>query len=235
MPRFGIHYHVAIDGISLWLVMLTVFITPIAAYASFGSIHVAHQGLVLRAPAPRGRDDGRFVSLDLFLFYVFWELMLIPMYVMIGVWGGTNRIRSAIKFFLYTMFGSHADARRHPVRGVRVRRSERRAAELRLLRSAAPGAPAHLQLWFLGAFTLAFVIKVPMFPSTRGSRRAHGGAHGGLHHPGRRHAQDGDVRVPALLDGALPRGELEFAPTWRASRCWAASSTARSARGSRRT
>ncbi|MGA3122211.1 MAG: proton-conducting transporter membrane subunit, partial [Polyangiaceae bacterium] len=106
MPRFGIHYHVAIDGISLWLVMLTVFITPIAAFASFGSIHVRLKDWCFALLLLEGAMLGAFVSADLFLFYVFWELMLIPMYVMIGVWGGTDRIRSAMKFFIYTMFGS---------------------------------------------------------------------------------------------------------------------------------
>jgi NADH-quinone oxidoreductase subunit M len=106
IERFGIHYHVAIDGISLWLVILTVFITPIAAYASFGSIHNRLKDWCFALLLLEAGMVGAFVALDLFLFYVFWELMLIPMYVMIGVWGGTNRIKAALKFFLYTMAGS---------------------------------------------------------------------------------------------------------------------------------
>ena len=106
LPRFGIHYHLAIDGISLWLVMLTVFITPIAAYASFGPIQTRIKDWCFALLLLEGGMLGSFLALDLFLFYVFWELMLVPMYVMIGVWGGANRIKSAVKFFLYTMFGS---------------------------------------------------------------------------------------------------------------------------------
>ena len=106
LPRFGIHYHLAIDGISFWLVLLTAFITPIATYASFGSVDKRIKDWCFALLLLEGGMLGAFLAVDLFVFYIFWELMLIPMYVMIGVWGGTNRIKSAIKFFLYTMFGS---------------------------------------------------------------------------------------------------------------------------------
>src|SRR5207245_2417347 len=106
MPGMGIRYHVAIDGISLWLVILTTFITPIAAYASFGSIKTRIKELCFAFLLLQGAMIGAFVSLDLFLFYVFWELMLVPMYVMIGIWGGPEKVKAAIKFFLYTMTGS---------------------------------------------------------------------------------------------------------------------------------
>ncbi|MBL8605661.1 MAG: NADH-quinone oxidoreductase subunit M [Myxococcales bacterium] len=163
IERFGIHYHVAIDGITLWLVMLTTFITPIAAYASFGSINTRIKDWCFALLLLEAAMIGAFVSLDLFLFYVFWELMLIPMYVMIGVWGGTNRIKSAIKFFLYTMFGSVLML----------------AAILYLAYSYSrlTGTPSfdyfelqrvllprNVQLVLFGAFALSFLIKVPMFP-----------------------------------------------------------------------
>jgi NADH-quinone oxidoreductase subunit M len=164
MPRFGIHYHVAIDGISIWLVMLTVFITPIAAYASFGSIHVRIKDWCFALLLLEGAMIGAFVSLDLFLFYVFWELMLIPMYVMIGVWGGTNRIYSAMKFFLYTMFGSLlmlGAALYVAYAYAEVTGGQPSFDYFDLQRLV---LPRHLQLWLWAAFTLAFVIKVPMFP-----------------------------------------------------------------------
>jgi NADH-quinone oxidoreductase subunit M len=164
MPRFGIHYHVAIDGISIWLVMLTVFITPIAAYASFGSIHVRIKDWCFALLLLEGAMIGAFVSLDLFLFYVFWELMLIPMYVMIGVWGGTNRIYSAMKFFLYTMFGSLlmlGAALYVAYAYAQVTGGQPSFDYFDLQRLV---LPRHLQLWLWAAFTLAFVIKVPMFP-----------------------------------------------------------------------
>lgn len=106
VERFGIHWHLAVDGISLWLVILTVFITPIAAYASFGSIDRRIKDWCFSLLLLEATMIGAFVALDVFLFYVFFEMVLIPMYVMIGVWGGTNRIKASIKFFLYTMAGS---------------------------------------------------------------------------------------------------------------------------------
>src|SRR6202011_4407175 len=81
-------------------------IVPIATYASFGPIRTRLKDWCFVLLLLEGGMLGAFFAIDLFLFYVVWELMLIPMYVMIGVWGGSNRIRSAIKFFLYTMFGS---------------------------------------------------------------------------------------------------------------------------------
>jgi len=164
MPRFGIHYHVALDGISLWLILLTVFITPIATYASFGSIHTRMKDWCFALLMLEAAMIGTFLALDLFLFYVFWELMLIPMYLMIGIWGGSGRIYSAVKFFLYTFFGSvlmlgailyvaYAYAR---VNGGMPSFDYFELQRLLL--------PRHVQIWLWAAFTLAFVIKVPMFP-----------------------------------------------------------------------
>ncbi len=164
MPRFGIHYHVAIDGIALWLVLLTTFIVPIASFASFGSINTRIKDWCFALLLLEGAMIGAFVAMDLFLFYVFWELMLVPMYVMIGVWGGANRIKAAIKFFLYTMFGSVLMLA--AILYLAYTYAELAGGQLsfdffdlqRVL------LPRHLQLWLFGAFTLSFVIKVPMFP-----------------------------------------------------------------------
>jgi NADH-quinone oxidoreductase subunit M len=164
IPIFGIHYHVALDGITLWLVMLTVFIVPIATYASFGSVTTRIKDWCFALLLLEAGMLGAFVALDLFLFYVFWELMLIPMYVMIGVWGGSGRIYSTVKFFLYTFFGSvlmlgailylaYAYAR---VNGGMPSFDYFELQRLLL--------PRHVQVWLWAAFTLAFVIKVPMFP-----------------------------------------------------------------------
>ena len=164
IPRFGIHYHVAVDGISLWLILLTVFIMPIATYASFGTIQTRLKDWCFALLLLEAGMLGAFLALDLFLFYVFWELMLIPMYVMIGVWGGSGRIYSAVKFFLYTFFGSvlmlgailyvaYAYAR---VNGGQPSFDYFELERLLL--------PRHVQIWLWAAFTLAFVIKVPMFP-----------------------------------------------------------------------
>ena len=101
-----VDYHVGIDGLSIWLVMLTTLIMPIALLASYTAITKrVRQYLVLMLILETGMI-GVFVSLDLFLFYVFWEAMLIPMYFMIGLWGGGRRIYAAVKFVLYTLVGS---------------------------------------------------------------------------------------------------------------------------------
>jgi NADH-quinone oxidoreductase subunit M len=165
LASLGIRYHVAIDGITLWLVMLTVFLQPVAAWVSFGSITTRVKDWCFALLLLEGAMLGAFVSMDLFLFYVFWELMLIPMYVMIGVWGGANRIKSAIKFFLYTMFGSvlmlaailylaYTYARVSPAKLPSFDYFELSRLEL----------PLHVQIWLFAAFALSFFIKVPMWP-----------------------------------------------------------------------
>lgn len=163
MPSFGIRYHVAIDGVSLWLVLLSTFTTPIAAYVSFGSLKYRIKDLCFSFLLLHGAMIGAFVSLDLFLFYVFWELMLVPMIIMIGVWGGVEKIKAAYKFFLYTMSGSllmlaailylvytHNQLAGYPSFDY-----------LALSRISLPRTAAWL--CFI-AFAAAFVIKVPMFP-----------------------------------------------------------------------
>ncbi len=164
MPRFGIHYHVAIDGISLWLVMLTVFITPIATYASFGSIHTRLKDWCFALLLLEAAMIGAFLALDLFLFYVFWELMLIPMYLMIGVWGGSGRIYSAVKFFLYTFFGSVLMLGAILYVAYAYARVNGGVPSFDYFELQRLLLPRHVQIWLWAAFTLAFVIKVPMFP-----------------------------------------------------------------------
>jgi NADH-quinone oxidoreductase subunit M len=164
IPRFGVHYHVAIDGISLWLVLLTVFITPIAAYASFGPIQTRLKDWCFALLLLEGGMLGSFLALDLFLFYIFWEVMLIPMYVMIGVWGGANRIRSAVKFFLYTFFGSVLMLGAILYVAYAYAQANNGVPSFDYFELQRLVLPRHVQVWLWGAFTLAFVIKVPMFP-----------------------------------------------------------------------
>ena len=102
----GITYTLGIDGISLWLIVLTTFIMPIAVLGSFASVESRLREYYFLLLALETGMLGAFVSLDLFLFYVFWEAMLIPMYFLIGIWGGKERVYAAMKFFLYTMVGS---------------------------------------------------------------------------------------------------------------------------------
>jgi NADH-quinone oxidoreductase subunit M len=164
MPRFGIHYHLAIDGISLWLVILTVVITPIATYASFGPIQSRIKDWCFALLLLEGGMLGSFLALDLFVFYIFWEVMLIPMYVMIGVWGGANRIRSAIKFFIYTFFGSVLMLGAILYVAYAYAQVNGGVPSFDYFDLQRLMLPRHVQMWLWGAFTLAFVIKVPMFP-----------------------------------------------------------------------
>ncbi len=164
LPRFGIHYHLAVDGISLWLVMLTVVITPIAAFASFAPIQSRIKDWCFALLLLEGGMLGSFLALDLFVFYVFWEVMLIPMYVMIGVWGGANRIRSAVKFFLYTFFGSVLMLGAILYVAYAYAQTNGGVPSFDYFDLQRLMLPRHVQMWLWGAFTLAFVIKVPMFP-----------------------------------------------------------------------
>jgi NADH-quinone oxidoreductase subunit M len=163
MPSLGIRYHVAIDGISLWLVLLTTFITPIAAYVSFGSIKTRIKELCFAYLFLQTAMIGAFVSLDMFLFYVFWELMLVPMYLMIGIWGGAEKIKAAFKFFIYTMTGSvlMLAALIYLVIQYTKLTGSPSFDLLALQRVLLPNRAQMLCFW---AFALAFFIKVPMFP-----------------------------------------------------------------------
>src|SRR5436309_2661597 len=106
IPSWGINYAVGVDGISLFLVLLTTFLMPLSVLGSYNYITKKERGYYALLLTLTSGMIGVFVALDLFFFYVMWEVMLIPMYFIIGVWGGENRLYAAIKFFIYTMFGS---------------------------------------------------------------------------------------------------------------------------------
>src|SRR5712691_8260160 len=106
MPAFGISYFVGVDGISLWLLVLTGFLTPLALLSSWESVQKKTKTFCIFVLLLESAMLGVFVSLDLFLFYVFWDAMLIPMYFLIGIWGYERRVYAAVKFILYTMAGS---------------------------------------------------------------------------------------------------------------------------------
>ena len=106
IPGLGTSYHIGIDGISLWLVLLTTFLTPVCILAAWNSIEKGLSGFMMSLLALETGMLGVFCALDLFLFFVFWESMLIPMYFLIGIWGGERRIYATVKFVLYTMAGS---------------------------------------------------------------------------------------------------------------------------------
>jgi len=163
IPSLGIRYHVAADGLSLWMILLSTFTMPIAALVSFGSIKKRIKDLCFALLMLQGAMIGAFVSLDLFLFFVFWELMLLPMLVLIGVYGGVDRIKAAYKFFLYTMVGSMMmlAAILYLVWTHRELAGFWTFDYLALSKVVLPEQAAWL--CFAG-FSLAFLIKVPVFP-----------------------------------------------------------------------
>ena len=163
IPSLGIHYAVGVDGISYWLVLLTTVMTPISLYVSFNSVSTKIKEYAFSFLLLEVGMIGAFVSLDLFLFYVFWELMLVPMYLIIGIWGGKDRIYAALKFFLYTMVGSllMLIAILYIAVQYKALSGEYSFAMADLTRLILTQSE---QLWLFAAFGLAFAIKVPMFP-----------------------------------------------------------------------
>ncbi|HEX5216373.1 MAG TPA: NADH-quinone oxidoreductase subunit M [Vicinamibacterales bacterium] len=163
LPDFGVSYHVGVDGISLLLVVLTTFLTPISLLCAWESIEDRVREFCFFMLALEAAMIGVFVSLDLFLFYVFWDAMLIPMYFLIGIWGYDRRIYAAIKFILYTMAGSvlmliailWIAYYHQSVTGV---------PSFDLVDLYALDIPRALQTWLFLAFAVAFAIKVPLFP-----------------------------------------------------------------------
>ncbi len=159
IPAWGISYHLGLDGLSLWLVILTTFLTPLCLLGSWTSIEKRVREFVVFMLLLEAGMIGVFVALDLFLFYVFWEAMLIPMYFLIGIWGHDRRIYAAVKFFLYTFAGSVLMLVAFLVLYKTAGRATFDIPEL----VASPIDPA-LQTWLFLACALAFAIKVPMWP-----------------------------------------------------------------------
>ena len=163
IPSPPIHYHLGVDGISLFLVLLTTFLTPVAMLASWKSIGNRAQGFYIALLVLETGMIGVFFSLDLFLFFLFWEAMLIPMYFLIGIWGHGRRIYAALKFILYTMAGSIlmfvAMVWLYELTGTfdlpRIQQ---------MLTTGQVTLPMATELLLFGAFFLAFAIKVPLFP-----------------------------------------------------------------------
>ncbi len=159
----AIRYHVGVDGISLWLVLLVTFLTPIAVLASWRHIDSRVKEFFALLLVLETGMIGVFVALDLFLFYVFWEVTLVPMYFLIGVWGHQRRIYAAMKFFLYTMAGSVL-----MLAAILWLYNLAGTFDFPALRSLLASGQATLtpaqELLLFAAFFLAFAIKVPLFP-----------------------------------------------------------------------
>ncbi len=162
IASLGIQYFVGIDGISLWLVLLTTFLTVICVVSSWGVEKQVKEYMLFFLVLETGML-GALISLDLILFYIFWEAMLIPMYFLIGVWGGTDRIYAAVKFFIYTMVGSLLMLVAILVLYFLNIKAGNPATFDLLQLYQLPIAP-NVQFWMFAAFCLAFAIKVPMWP-----------------------------------------------------------------------
>ena len=163
IPAFGIDYYVGVDGISLLLVVLTGFLTPIALLSSWHSVDKKTKEFSFFILTLESAMIGVFLSLDLFLFYVFWDAMLIPMYFLIGIWGYDRRVYAAVKFILYTMAGSVLML----VAIIGLAWLHQQATgqySFDLLKLYTLQIAPSTQYWFFLAFALAFAIKVPLFP-----------------------------------------------------------------------
>ena len=163
IASMGAHFKLGVDGISLWLVLLTTFLTPIVLLSAHKAVDTKVREFVAAILILETGMLGALLALDLLVFYIFWEVMLIPMYLLIGIWGGDNRIYASIKFIIYTMVGSllmlvaifYVYVKYGQVAGEYTFDLERLQALV---------LPKTAQLWCFAAFALAFAIKVPLFP-----------------------------------------------------------------------
>ena len=159
----NIHYHMGIDGISLWLVVLTTFLTPLCVLISWNSIHERAKEFFILLLILETALIGVFTSLDLFLFYFFWEATLIPMALLIGIFGHERKVYAAVKFFMYTMIGSVFMLAAILWLYAHTGSFDFVVIRDQVMRGAVPQFPAAAQWLFLGFF-LAFAVKVPLFP-----------------------------------------------------------------------
>src|SRR5215210_91354 len=164
IPRWGISYRVGIDGISLFMILLTTLMMPLSVLASWSSITRRERPFYALMLTLLTGLVGVFIALDLFVFYVYFEVMLIPMYFIIGIWGGSNRLYAAIKFFIYTMAGSLLMLVAIVVMAWKIGAASGTLSfsYQHLLENAGSLGPA--APWLFAAFALAFAIKVPVFP-----------------------------------------------------------------------
>ena len=168
IPAIGVEYFLGVDGISVPLIILTTLLTCVSVLCSFGAIEEREKEFYVSLLILETGMVGVFMALDLFLFYVFWEVMLVPMYFLIGIWGGPRKLYAAIKFFLYTLLGAVLlllgflalyFLNANPAYG-----SGQLTFNLLELYRMAPRLPENFQFWIFLALFVGFAIKVPMFP-----------------------------------------------------------------------
>src|SRR5450756_529028 len=172
IPSLGAKYSLGVDGIAALLILLTTLLSFISVYSSFSAITKREKEYYVFLLLLETGMVGVFCALDFFLFYVFWEVMLVPMYFLIGIWGGPRRLYAAIKFFLYTLSGSvvmllgiitvyfYNTTGALGIPGL----GNAPTFDIPTLTALTPGMPVHLQILLFFAFFFGFAIKVPMFP-----------------------------------------------------------------------
>jgi hypothetical protein len=203
IAAWGVHYHIGLDGFNVLLVLLTAFLGPLVVAGAFSAISKdvkLFYGMVFLIQFTM---LGTFLAQDLFLFYVFWEAMLIPMFLIIGIWGGERRIYATVKFVLYTAFGSilMLAAIIYLVYSLQQSTGVTSFSFADLYRHK---LPLEAQGWLLAAFALSFAIKVPIVPLHTWLPRR--GADRGFGDPGRRAAEDGHLRLHQARLPAVPAG-----------------------------
>jgi NADH-quinone oxidoreductase subunit M len=159
---WNIDFYMGVDGLSILLVLLTTLLTPISILSTWTAVEERVKEFMVFFLLLEMGMIGVFVSLDLFLFYIFWEFTLVPMYFLIGIWGGPRRIYAAIKFFLYTMTGSILMLL--AILWLGIRQGTFSVPELSAISRSGGGIPEGVQMWLFLAFAAAFAIKVPMWP-----------------------------------------------------------------------
>ena len=160
IDAWGIDYYMGVDGVSIWLFMLTTLLSPIAIISSFTAIQERVKEYYAFMLLMQTAMTGVFVALDMFLFYVFWEFTLVPMYFLIGIWGGPKRVYAAVKFFLYTMAGSILMLLAILYLGLQGDTF----AVPDLIAQRATWVGTNAEIWLFLAFAAAFAIKVPLWP-----------------------------------------------------------------------
>ena len=202
-----IKYALGVDGLSILLVLLTTFLTPISILSTWTAVEDRVKDFMIFFLLLEVGMTGVFLAQDLFLFYVFWEFTLVPMYFLIGIWGGEQRMYAAIKFFLYTMAGSILMLL--AILWLGITQGTFYVPDL----IAMGGIPANIQIWLFFAFAAAFAIKVPMWPLHSWLPDAHVQAPtaGSVILAGVL-AEDGYLWFPALQHPALPGGGQRMAP-----------------------
>jgi NADH-quinone oxidoreductase subunit M len=220
IPSLGAQYHLGIDGISFLLIMLTTVLGFLAVLSSWTAIQERVTEYYAMFLLLQVGMLGVFMSLDFFLFYVFWEVMLVPMYFIIGVWGGPRKLYAAIKFFLYTLTGSVLMLLGILTLYLNYTLPDgRHTFDLIELMKHTNAWPLQMQIWVFWAFFHGLChqgsdVPVPHLAAGRACR----GAYGRLGDPGGRAAEDGHLRLHPLL--APASAEASFDVTRPSCRCW---------------